>query len=137
MSRTITIRAVLVAPLPGVMYAPVIGKDTFGPSVPSDGADLAFDFEVRLEGLTPAGRPRFLGPAVFGPPEERFLAIEVGTRAGDVASPWTRKVKIPLKDIPPELFEKNDVLEGRFPGVGRDGTPSCATVKILGPWRPV
>lgn len=84
--------------------------------------------------------PRLLGEFVRREgPERRFVYIAVGGQAGDPASPWSRRVKLDVHDLPAALLEQalaGAVLEARLPGRDpRDGGPSCATLKPLGGWR--
>jgi hypothetical protein len=96
--------------------------------------NLSFEFSVRVrEGKD--GQPNFLGPFAQGPPHERFVYLDIGTLAGQTDSCWTRRLKIPLRGITWELIEKEKTLEARVPGTGRDGGPSCATVKPFAGWR--
>lgn len=106
----------------------------------STGGDLSFDFLIRAapgEG----GTLRFLGPFTHGPPGGRFVYLCVGTLAGQADSGWTRRVKVPLSGITPELAKRvrgsrNARLAARVWGTGRDGGPVCASVKLLDDgWR--
>ena len=40
--------------------------------------------------------PNFAGPFVQGPAGERFVYINIGTYAGQLNTPWSRRLKIPL-----------------------------------------
>ena len=77
------------------------------------------------------------GPFVQGPPRQRFVYIDIGTCAGQADSCWSRRLKIPLVGIATIMIVAGGVLEARVPGTGRDGGPSCATVKDFEGWRPV
>jgi hypothetical protein len=103
--------------------------------------DLAFDIAVRVV-QTDNAPPRFLGPVTQGPPAERFIYICIGTLAGDSHSCWTRRAKIPLKAIDNDLLARvrkagpKARLEVKYPGTGRDGSPTCASVKLPeGAWK--
>ena len=67
----------------------------------------------------------------------RFAYIAVGAQAGDTAHAIDRRAKIDVHDIPAALLVPGATLEVVLPGRGRDGTPSCATVRPLTPWRKV
>jgi hypothetical protein len=69
------------------------------------------------------------GPFVQGPRRQRFVCIDIGTYAGQADSCWSRRLKVPLDEIPPKFIAAGGVLEGRVAGTGRDGGPSCATVR--------
>ena len=103
------------------------------------GQGPAFDLDVTVDGAIPDGRPRFLGPCVQGPPAGRFVYLCVGEMAGQVGSPWSGRVKVPLGDIGWDLIEAlkpGERLKGRIPGRGRKDGPALATVKLLPPgWR--
>src|SRR3546814_13089391 len=66
------------------------------------GEALSFDFPVRL-----APGPKFFGEQVRRDgAERRFVYICIGQSAGDMASPWTRRMKIDIHDIELELLER-------------------------------
>lgn len=131
------LRLTLKAPPAGVMYS-LQDKDN-APVRPAiaDGGDLSFDLSVEVaEG---EGGLRFLGPFVRGPVGDKFVYWCVGTLAGQADSPWTRRGKLKLDPLDPEMVREavrsGRRLEAVVPGVGRDGGPSCATVKLVEPWR--
>ena len=97
------------------------------------GEPLTFDFVIRV-----AAGPKFHGEQVRSEgPERRFVYIAIGTLAGDPDSPWTRRMKIDIHNIPQALLDAaaaGQVLEGTFAGTARDGTPSCATIRPVS-WR--
>jgi hypothetical protein len=100
----------------------------------SNGDDLVFEFEPVIRQAKSGSGPALVGPFVQGPPEQRFVYIDIGTRAGQADSCWSRRLKIPLSGIDAQAIERGGVLEARVPGTGRDGTPSCATVKGFTGW---
>jgi hypothetical protein len=60
--------------------------------------------------------------------------------AGLMNSVWSRRLKIPLKDISTEtvkllLNDASLILETKVPGTGKDGGPNCATVKPFSGWH--
>ncbi len=84
--------------------------------------------------------PNFLGSLVQGPPGERFIYIDVGTYAGQTETCWSRRLKIPLRGITWDmidrvLIDEESLLETRVPGTGKDGGPTCATVKPFPGWK--
>lgn len=134
--QTITLRMTIEDPVPGVAYSLQDGKSSpVGAVVATDGP-LSFDVPVRV-----APGPRFLGEFVRREgPERRFVYIAIGAQAGDHASPWSRRVKVDVHELPAALLERalaGDVLEGRLPGRAKDGGPSCATLKPLKGWHVV
>ena len=101
--------------------------------------DLCFEFKISLK-ESKTCLYDFSGPYVQGPLHERFIYVDIGTAAGQRDSVWTRRLKIPLRDISSETFrqmlaDSSLVLETRVPGTGRDGGPNCATVKPFSGWH--
>lgn len=96
--------------------------------------DLSFEFLIRVrEGKE--GQPNFLGPFVQGPPNERFVYIDIGTYAGQQNTHWSRRLKVPLRSITWKLIKEGKTLETRIAGTGKDGGPTCATPKPFDGWH--
>lgn len=131
----ITLRLTIGDPVPGVRYSLQKDDMPFEPVTASE-APLSFDVPIRL-----SDDGRFLGPFVRREVKNRrFIYIRIGQSAGDHASEWSRRAKIDIHDIPPGLLTKardGAVLEVVLPGRGKDGTPACATVRPMEPWRAV
>lgn len=129
----ITLRLTIADPVPGVRYSLQKDDAPFEPVTASE-APLFFDVPIRL-----SNDNRVLGPFVRREgPARRFVYIRIGTSAGDHASPWSRRAKIDIHDIPPLLLDRareGQTLEVVLPGRGRDGSPACATVRPTAPWR--
>lgn len=129
----ITLRLTIADPVPGVRYSLQKDDMPFEP-VTASTAPLSFDVPIRL-----SDNDRFLGPFVRREGKDRrFVYIRIGQSAGDHASEWSRRAKIDIHDIPPDLLAQardGAVLQIVLPGRGRDGTPACATVRPLEPWR--
>jgi hypothetical protein len=125
-------RIVIEHPVPGVRHS-LQGKDD-GPldaRTSRDGEPLAFDFSVRV-----GPGPKFFGDQVRREgPERRFVYIRIGQMAGDPASPWTRRMKIDIHDIPQAMFDEAAKRGGRIVltvnGTGKDGSPACATLPVI------
>jgi len=138
----LALRIVVDQPIPGVALALQRGSGTkfglVGPAQASADA-LVFDLDITLDGVIAAGGPRLLGRFVQGPPTARFVYINVGASAGQIGSPWQRRVKVPLGGIGWQAIEAlspGDRLTAHIASKGRGGTPACATVPILPPgWR--
>jgi len=101
--------------------------------------DLEFNVALDLKSAT-TGPPNFVGPFAQGPAGDRFVYIGVGTFAGQTHSCWSRRIKVPLKGIGRTLVREalskpGRTLIARIPGTGRDGSPSCATVRLLSDWH--
>lgn len=102
--------------------------------------DVIFDFSLTVSDNRKDGLPNFKGPFTQGPVANRFIYVDVGTYAGQKDTPWSRRMKIPLHGITWALIKQvaskpGYTLSARIPGTGKDGGPSCATVKLLGPWQ--
>ncbi|MBV8516615.1 MAG: hypothetical protein JO197_04350 [Acidobacteria bacterium] len=131
-------RIVVVEPPPNVRFAMQRGRDQLVEPVRASARELVFETTVRVRDNRPDGLPNFLGETTQGPVFARFVYINSGVMAGDEASPWTRRVKVPLSGITWEVIEKarnGKVLEARFRGTARDGGPAAATVPLIGGWK--
>lgn len=133
-AQTITLRMTIEDPVPGVTYSLQDGKSAPVGAVVASEAPLSFDVPVRV-----AQGPRFLGEYVRREgPERRFVYIAVGGQAGDCASPWSRRVKVDIHDLPADQLDQalaGKVLEARLPGRDKDGGPACATLRPLNGWQ--
>ena len=143
MEREISLRIVVERPPAGVFFALQKGSGSnyeTVQTVESKSDDLQFEFDVRVrEGKD--GLPNFLGLFVQGPTHERFVYLDIGTYAGQTNTPWSRRLKIPLRGITWELIAQtakssSAALEARVAGTGKDGGPSCGTVKPFEGWKP-
>ncbi|MEO8329072.1 MAG: DUF5990 family protein [Candidatus Nanopelagicales bacterium] len=108
------------------------------PSTQSPDA-CVFDFTVRVGAMSAGNLPRLLGPFTQGPPLARFVYVNTGQRAGQPASPWSRRAKLPLRGITASMIQSalrtpGARIETEFEGTGTDGGPTCATVKTT-VWR--
>jgi hypothetical protein len=142
MTDELRLRIVLTDPPAGIDYALQSGSgnkyESIGKQVSGVG-NLAFDLSVKLK-TDKDGLPDFAGPFVQGSKGERFIYIGIGTYAGNIDSPWGRRLKVPLKDISPAVIAnvmagKALVLETIVPGTDRAGGPTCATVKPFAGWH--
>jgi hypothetical protein len=121
-------RIVLEQPPAGVAIGLQKGRGSLYETVQtqsSDGGDLIFEFTATVK-----DNGDFAGPFVQGKAGERFVYLDIGTLAGQAHSPWTRRLKVPLRDVPHAASVETSVA-----GTGRDGTPSCATPKDFSGWR--
>jgi hypothetical protein len=137
--RELALRIVVERPLPGVAYRVQRGRDALLDPVRQSADALVFDVAVRAE-VRADGAPNFLGPFAQGKPDDRFIYVNTGARAGQANSHWTRRAKVRLGGISQELVERalaspGAVLQARMEGIGRDGGPACAGVPLLdGGW---
>lgn len=128
----LTLRLTIADPIPGVRYSLQKDDMPFQPVTAGDGP-ISFDVPINL---APDGR--LLGPFVRREgPERRFVYIRIGILTGDHASPWTRRAKIDIHDIPMAMRRDGATLEVVLPGRGKDGSPACATVRPTRAWRTV
>ncbi len=141
METELRLRIVLVAPPSGVDFGLQDGKGSEYETIQkqrSEGDDLRFDCTVMVKNNREDGLPNFLGPLAQGPTTGRFIYIDIGKSAGQFDSCWERRIKVPLNGITWDMIEKASttlVLEARLPGTGKDGGPSCATVKPKEGWK--
>lgn len=133
-AHELPVRIAVRDPLPGVALALQSGRDERVRPATTTDTVVTFDFTVRVDLPADGGPPRFHGPFTQGPPRERFVYIGVGKRAGQPGSCWDRRAKVPLDGITAdqvrEVLERGGVLRVSFAGRGKDGTPTCATVKL-------
>jgi hypothetical protein len=139
----LTLRIVVESPPPGVDFGIQKGRGSSFETIQtqrSTGRDLSFEFDVELKASGATGPADFGGPTVQGPRGGRFIYVDIGSLAGQQNTPWTRRMKIPLTGITAaqikKTFSGTHVLEARVPGTGRDGGPTCATVKDFDGWQP-
>ncbi|MGE0352385.1 MAG: DUF5990 family protein [Gemmatimonadales bacterium] len=139
MARTtqpeLPLRITVVNPLPGVRLRLQSGRADLVDPAAHTASEVSFDFSVRVGPPQPDGRPTFLGPCAQGPPSGRFVYVNAGRSAGQQETPWDRRAKIPLGGITAQqvaavLKAPGAYLEVRYPGRGRDGGPTCATVRL-------
>jgi hypothetical protein len=131
MKQQIPIRIKVLRPLAGVRMMVQRGKDELLPPSETSSEALVFDFEVSVD-LSEA-IPNFLGKYAHGPKNDRFLYVNSGQYA-DQHTHWARRAKISLVTVTREqieavLAETGSVLQTEFEGIGRDGGPTCASVK--------
>jgi hypothetical protein len=132
MERQVTLRVIVESPPNDVDFGVQEGHANDYKTVQKQRytkQDLRFEFLIRVrEGKT--GQPNFLGSFAQGPADKRFIYLDIGTCAGQTNTPWSRRLKIPLAGITWPMIEQ----EVRVPGTGRDGGPTCGTVKQFSDW---
>lgn len=142
MNQEIAIRIILESPPSGVDFGIQKGSGNTYETIlkqRSSDKDLSFEFKISVKEKDAASY-NFTGPYVQGPSSERFIYVDIGTAAGQFDSVWTRRLKVPLRDISAEtiqqlLADSALVLETKVPGTGKDGGPNCATVKPFPGWQ--
>ncbi len=143
METEIRLRIVLVDPPTGVDFSVQEGKGNDYTTIQkqrSKDADLIFEVTLKAKNNRDDGSPNFLGTLAQGPATGRFIYIDIGKLASQPDSCWERRIKVPLGGITWEMIEKafadpKLVLEARLPGTGKDGGPSCGTVKPVEGWK--
>lgn len=141
MNQELPVRIILESPPPGVDFGIQKGSGNNYETIikqRSGKNDLCFEFKITAK-ESKSSLNNFTGPYVQGPSHEKFIYVDIGNAAGQVNSIWTRRLKIPLRDIQSEtirqlLADLSLVLETRVSGTGKDGTPNCATVKPFTGW---
>ena len=144
MNSELPLRIVLIDPPAGIDYGIQHGSgssyDTWFVQRKKRG-DVSFDFSITVAESKKDRSPNFLGPIVQGRPGDRFIYVDVGTYAGQKHTPWSRRMKIPLRGISWTLIKQASkpgyTLAARVQGTGKDGGPACATVPPLGGWEVV
>lgn len=131
---TLRMRIIVLASPPGAHLAVQRGKDALLAPVSVSAAQTVFEIALRLGAPLPDGSHNFLGDYAQGTPGDRFVYINAGTLAGQEGSGWTRRAKLKLAGMPRELADAaladgQRVIEARFQGTGRDGGPTCASIK--------
>lgn len=140
MERQLTLRIIVERPPGGVDFGVQEGHGNDYKTVQRQRftkQDLRFEFPIRVkEGKD--GQPNFLGPFAQGPASNRFIYLDIGTYAGQTDTPWGRRLKIPLAGITGAMIEEacaaSCIIEVRVPGTGKDGGPTCGTVKQFSGW---
>ena len=143
MESDLPIQLVLVDPPSGIDYGIQRGSGAEYETMfvqQRERGDVVFDFSLTVADNRKNGLPNFKGPFAQGPLASRFIYVDVGTYAGQKDTPWSRRMKVPLQGITWALIKQvaskpGQILSARIPGTGKDGGPSCATVKLLGPWQ--
>jgi hypothetical protein len=135
---TVTFRITVLSPVKGVALC-LQGKDgeNLDVRMPT-GKDLVFDVPARIA----EGKDgwRFLGDHVRAEGKtRRFFYIAIGQGAGQRDTQWSRRAKIDFPEATPVLARKaaasDLVMEAAMQGAGADGSPACATIRLVSPWK--
>ena len=133
MKQEVRFRITVNSPLRGVSMMVQEGKDKLLSPLTSSTDSFVFEFPISV--YISSGAPNFLGKFAQGPKDARFVYVNSGTYAGEHHSFWGRRAKLSLMSITmrqvEDAIESGGVIETSFPGVGRDGGPTCASVKGL------
>ena len=143
MKQNLIVRIVLQKPPDGVDFGLQKGRGQAYETVQLQQAraqDIRFECPLTVQGdRQKQEQPGFSGPFVQGAPPEKFIYIAIGSYAGQAASIWGGRLKVPLRGITwatiEEVIRSSElVLETQVPGSGKDGSPVYATVKPFGGW---
>jgi hypothetical protein len=139
----LTLKIILQKPTPAVEYGIQKGKGTNYETVQkqlSDGTDLCFQIPVLLK-FQKTDQLTFTGPFIQGPANDKFIYIDIGTYAGQKNTIWSRRLKIPLKGITKKMIESLSTTKTLIVTVagsgGKDGGPTCGTIKPFDGWKTV
>lgn len=144
MEQELTFRIILLNPTQGVLFGLQKGSGNKYETIQKQkgtAGELMFDCPVMVKGDEQKDPlPRLTGPFVQGAAPNKFIYIDIGTYAGQMDSPWSRRLKIPLSGITWDVMKRLNsdpkvVLVTRVEGTGRDGGPNCATVKPFAGWQ--
>lgn len=138
MKQALWLRIVVVEPPTGVTLAVQRGRSELLAPVAITAEAVIFEFCVSVADAA-AAPPRLTGEFVQGPPGGRFVYVNSGTLAGQAASCWSRRAKIPLGAVDGGLLhaalqQPDSFLEARIFGTGRDGGRVCATTPVSSGW---
>ena len=138
MKQDISVRIIVNRPLAGVAMSVQRGKTELLEPISQTVDRLVFDLVLTVD-MTET-MPNFLGKYAQGPRNKRFVYVNSGTYA-DQHSVWNRRAKISLMSITGDqiqtvLLKSSFVLQTEFEGIGRDGGPTCASVKGI-EWKVV
>ena len=133
-TQFVRVRIVVVAPPPGVRFAVQRGKSDLLEPLAEQPEAIQFEFSLRLGSPLPEGSANFLGEFAQGTPSDRFIYVNSGTLAGQEESCWSRRAKLKLASIPPQVVEgatssNEAIMQARLLGTMGDGGPICASVK--------
>ena len=141
----VPLRIILIEPPPGVDFGIQESKGNDYKTISAQRSkvgNLSLECTINVKGNRVDGPPNFVGPISQGPPTARFIYIDIGKSAGQFDSCWQRRIKIPLETISWEMIDSvldtpKRLLQATIPGTGKDGGPSCATVKPISGWKVV
>lgn len=137
MKHEIPIRIRVNQPPPGIVTRVQRGKDELLPASTVEDGSMTFDFPITVD-MTESV-PNFLGKYAQGPKTERFVYVNSGSYAG-AHSVSGRRAKISLMTITRKQIEQvingGGILFTEYNGTGRDGGPTCASVKGI-EWKVV
>jgi hypothetical protein len=133
MKHEVPFRVIVTDPLPGVSMQVQRAKNELLAPKELNTDRLVFEFEISID--VSGDGPNFLGKYAQGPKDARFVYVNSGTYAAQHPTMWGRRAKLSLMSITKaqvdQAIAKGSIFETTMPGVGRDGGPTCASVKGL------
>lgn len=131
MTEQLTLRLTVQNPVAGLHYSLQDARNGPVDVRLSNGTPLSFDVPITLK-----PERTLAGPFVRREGKQRrFVYIAISGQVPEFDLVISRRAKIDVHDIPAELLRSGTIIEAILPGRGKDGTPSCATVRPLSPWR--
>lgn len=134
---SVPLKITLMKPPKGVQFCLQKGKEELVGAVMSTGKNITFSLSLRVTQNARTGAPNFLGEYAQGTADQRFFYICVGQYAGQPDTEWARRVKIHLSSITwPQidavLADPKKTLVASYEATLPDGSPSCASVPLIG-----
>lgn len=133
MRHDIPVRVTVKQPLQGVVMKVQRGKDELLDPIVKTPEELVFEFDLTVD--LSSNAPNFLGKYSHGPKDARFLYVNSGTYARQHPTQWGRRAKLSVMSVTraqiDDILANQGILACEFDGIGRDGGPTCASVKGL------
>ena len=132
MEHQITLQIILVRPTKDVEYGLQKGSGSKYETIQKQqysSKDLVFRFQATVKGDHKKDElPKFSGPFIQGPTNNKFVYIDIGSCAGQLNTPWSRRLKIPVTGITWEHINKLNanaslILQTSVPGPEKMADP--------------
>ncbi len=103
MEQELTFRIILSKPTKGVVFGLQKGSGSRYETIQKQKCasdELIFECPISVKGDEQKDPlPKLSGPFVQGAAPNKFIYIDIGTCAGQMDTPWSRRLKIPLSGI--------------------------------------
>jgi len=131
---TIQVLVCVVAPPADVLFAIQKGRAELLSPFQATADAIWFGFVLQVSWPLDGGAANYRGDVAQGSPNDRFVYINSGKRAGQVNSCWERRAKLKLGGLPPAMVEaaadrRDRAVQAQLLGVAGDGGPVCASVR--------
>ena len=140
-AQALAFRIIIEKPIAGILYGLQKGSGNSYETIQkqlSNSGDLVFDIMLPLK-TNKEGTLVLHGPFVQGPPNEKFLYIDIGSYAGQHHPFFNGRLKIPLTGITGSTMREavnGKLLLAKIPGTkGKNGQPNMGTVKPFEGWK--